>query len=195
MIWCRLAFPQQGQSGLSTITLRPLASELPRDRLTGICIRGDLINKALHLRITTTLITTTVITTDDHIYSGLSRYWQSLLTILTLLIKISFSVNKYLFIHLSHSKQLKRGHALKNILKYQEWRSVIPPHSPPLVLPVVLWLKQDPTQTLNKKHCSALNLPSPLIKMGHFFSSSSLSKSNVDHSTLIEAFSDIFCPI
>ena len=58
-IWYRLAFPQQGQSGLSTITLRPLASELPRDRLTGICIRGDLINKALHLRITTTLIKTT----------------------------------------------------------------------------------------------------------------------------------------
>ena len=140
-IWYRLAFPQQGQSGLSTITLRPLASELPRDRLTGICIRGDLINKALHLRITTTLITTTQgslfstkihknaiwvfillykkalsirfrfrrgvfhkIGHHDHNYRGLSLYWQSLLMSLTLLIKISFSMKKHLFIYLSHSK-------------------------------------------------------------------------------------------
>ena len=90
-IWYRLAFPQQGQSGLSTITLRPLASELPRDRLTGICIRGDLINKALHLRITTTLITTNKITTTQgSLFS--TKIHKNAIWVFILLYKKAFSI-------------------------------------------------------------------------------------------------------
>ena len=95
-IWYRLAFPQQGQSGLSTITLRPLASELPRDRLTGICIRGDLINKALHLRITTTLITTNMITTTQGSLLS-TKIHKNAIWVFILLYKKAFSISRFRF--------------------------------------------------------------------------------------------------